>query len=64
VYKGLCGPVLTLQVEEKDAELREMETRLESVAPLCELHQSVDSRNWSELSRLVDALRTLAARPS
>jgi len=46
---------------EKEAELREMETRLESMAPLHELHQSVDSQNWSELSRLVDGLKTLAA---
>ena len=53
-----------LQIDEKDCQLREMETRLESVAPLHELHQSVDSQNWHELSRLVDGLKTLAARRS
>jgi len=55
---------LVLQIAEKDNQLREMETRLESVAPLHELHQSVDSQNWNELSRLVDGLKTLASRRS
>ena len=52
------------QIEEKDRQLVELKTRLDSVEPLHELHQSVDSHNWDDLSRLVDGLKTLAARRS
>jgi len=49
------------QIEEKDVQIRELETRLESMKPLHELQQSVDSQNWDELSRVVDGLKTLSA---
>jgi len=43
------------QIEEKDVELREMNSRLEGVKSLHELRQSVD---WDQLVRLVDSVRT------
>ena len=52
------------QIEEKDRQLRELETRMECVKPLHELQQSVDSHNWDELSRLVDGLKTLSTKRS
>ena len=56
--------VFVMQIEEKDSQIRELETRLESVEPLHELHSTLDSQNLDELGRLVDGLKTLAARRS
>lgn len=53
------------QIEEKDGRINELETCLESVKPMYDLHQSVDPQTWLQLSRLVDGLGTLSnTRPA